>query len=71
MSMKSITIRPPRSRRRAWRATSSAASRLVRVAVSSMSPPLMARAEFTSTATSASVWSITMAPPEGRFTVRL
>ena len=24
MSMKSITIRPPRSRRRAWRATSSA-----------------------------------------------
>jgi hypothetical protein len=49
MSMKSITIRPPRSRRRIWRATSSAASRLVRVAVSSMSPPLMARAEFTST----------------------
>ena len=46
MSMKSITIRPPRSRRRIWRATSSAASRLVRVAVSSMSPPLMARAEF-------------------------
>ena len=39
------------------RATSSA-SRLVRVAVSSMSLPLMAQAEFTSTATSASVWSI-------------
>ncbi len=70
MSMKSITIRPPRSRRRIWRATSSAASRLVRVAVSSMSPPLMARAEFTSTDTKASVWSITMAPPEGSCTVR-
>ena len=70
MSMKSTTIRPPRSRSRIWRAISSAASRLVRVAVSSMSPPRVARAEFTSTATSASVWSITMAPPEGRFTVR-
>jgi len=30
----------------------------------------MARAEFTSTDTRASVWSMTMAPPEGRFTVR-
>ncbi|SUI73322.1 Uncharacterised protein [Serratia marcescens] len=29
MSMKSMTIRPPRSRRRSWRAISSAASRLV------------------------------------------
>ncbi len=36
MSMKSMTIRPARSRRRSWRATSSAASRLVRSAVSSM-----------------------------------
>ena len=70
MSMKSITIRPPRSRRRNWRATSSAASRLVRAAVSSMSAPLVARAEFTSIATRASVWSITMAPPEGNGTVR-
>ena len=70
MSMKSITIRPPRSRRRIWRATSSAASRLVRVAVSSMSPPRMARAEFTSTETRASVWSITIAPPLGSCTVR-
>ena len=70
MSMKSITIRPARSRKRAWRATSSAASRLVRVAVSSMAPPLMARAEFTSTETNASVWSITMAPPLGNCTVR-
>ncbi|MNT17079.1 hypothetical protein D3C72_1522120 [compost metagenome] len=70
MSMKSITIRPPRSRRRSWRAISSAASRLVRSAVSSMSAPLVARAEFTSTETSASVWSITMAPPEGSMTMR-
>jgi hypothetical protein len=68
--MKSITIRPPRSRRRSWRAISSAASRLVRSAVSSMSAPLVARAEFTSTETSASVWSITMAPPEGSITMR-
>jgi hypothetical protein len=29
MSMKSMTIRPPMSRRRSWRAISSAASRLV------------------------------------------
>ena len=70
MSIKSMTIRPPKSRRRIWRATSSAASKLVRVAVSSMSPPLMARAEFTSTETKASVWSMTMAPPDGRVTVR-
>jgi iron(III) transport system permease protein len=34
------------------------------------SPPLMARAELTSMETSASVWSMTMAPPEGRVTVR-
>ena len=70
MSIKSITTRPPKSRRRIWRATSSAASRLVRVAVSSISPPLIARAEFTSTDTKASVWSITIAPPEGSVTVR-
>ena len=68
--MKSITTRPPRSRRRSWRATSSAASRLVWNAVSSMSPPLVARAELTSIAVSASVWSMTSAPPEGRRTVR-
>ena len=46
-------------RRRSCRAAAWAASRLVRVAVSSMSPPLMARAELTSTDTSASVWSMT------------
>jgi hypothetical protein len=35
-----------------------------------MSAPLVARPELTSTETSASVWSITMAPPEGRVTWR-
>ena len=70
MSMKSMTIRPPRSRSRSWRAISSAASRLVLNAVASMSPPLVARAELTSTETSASVWSITIAPPEGSGTCR-
>ncbi|MCY1539647.1 hypothetical protein D9M68_752440 [compost metagenome] len=70
MSMKSMTIKPPRSRRRSWRATSSAASELVRSAVSSMSAPRVERAELTSTDTSASVWSMTMAPPEGSCTVR-
>jgi hypothetical protein len=35
-----------------------------------MSEPLVARPELTSTDTSASVWSITTAPPEGRFTWR-
>ena len=35
MSMKSITMIPPMSRRRSWRATSSAASRLLRKTVSS------------------------------------
>ena len=70
ISMKSITTSPPKSRKRNWRAASSAASRLVRVAVSSMSPPRVERAEFTSTATSASVWSMTMLPPDGSGTVR-
>jgi hypothetical protein len=59
MSMKSMTIRPARSRRRSWRAISSAASRLVFSAVSSMSAPVE-RPEFTSIATSASVGLITM-----------
>ncbi|MNT57979.1 hypothetical protein D3C72_1953890 [compost metagenome] len=71
MSMKSMTIKPPKSRRRSWRATSSAASQLVLKAVVSMSEPRVARAELTSTETSASVWSMTMAPPDGSGTVRL
>jgi hypothetical protein len=60
MSMKSMTISPARSRRRNWRATSSAASRLVFSAVSSIEPSFVARPEFTSIATSASVTPITM-----------
>ncbi len=60
MSMKSMTMRPARSRRRIWRAASSAASMLVLSAVSSIEDSRVARPEFTSIATSASVTSITM-----------
>ena len=67
--MKSMTIRPPRSRSLSCRAISSAASRLVANAVSSISSPLVARAELISIETSASVWSMTMLPPEGSSTV--
>ena len=70
MSMKSITTKPPKSRNRICRATSSAASILVLNAVSSMSDPRVARAEFTSIETRASVWSITIAPPLGKLTDR-
>ena len=70
MSIKSITTKPPMSRKRNWRAISSAASKLVFNAVSSMSLPLVARAELMSIETKASVGSITMAPPEGRVTSR-
>ena len=55
---------------RNWRATSTAASQLVLKAVSSMSLPLVARAELMSIEVSASVGSMTMEPPEGRRTVR-
>ena len=68
--MKSITIRPPISRKRNWRAISSAASKLVCKAVSSISPPFVALAELMSMATSASVTSITIDPPEGKCTSR-
>jgi hypothetical protein len=51
--MKSITISPARSRSRSWRAISSAASRLVRSAVSSMLRSRVERPELTSIATSA------------------
>ena len=70
MSMKSMTISPPMSRSRSCRATSSTASMLVVMAVSSMSAPLVARAELMSMETSASVGSMTMAPPEGSLTLR-
>ena len=69
--MKSTTTRPPRSRIRSWRATSSAASRFVLSAVSSMSSPFVERAELTSTAVKASVRSITMLPPDGSCTLWL
>ena len=70
ISMKSITTKPPMSRKRSWRAISSAASQFVVVAVSSMSAPLVARAELISIETSASVGSITIEPPDGNLTSR-
>ena len=60
--MKSITIKPPKSRKRNWRAISSAASKLVLSAVSSMSPPRVERDELISIAVNASVTSITIEP---------
>ena len=69
MSMKSMTTRPPISRMRSCRAISSAASRLVLRAVSSMSWPFVARAELISIETRASVGSITILPPAGNLTV--
>ncbi len=70
MSIKSITIKPPISLRRIWRAISSAASRLVASAVSSMFAPLVALDELMSILTRASVGSITIEPPEGSLTSR-
>jgi len=55
MSMKSMTMRPPISRSRSWRAISSAASRLVLNAVASMSEPRVERAELMSMEPSVSV----------------
>jgi len=60
MSMKSMTMSPPMSLSRSWRAISRAASRFVRKAVSSMSRSFEERPEFTSMAHRASVRSITM-----------
>ena len=51
------------------RAISSAASKLVLSAVSSISEPLVARAELMSIDTNASVGSMTMLPPDGNLTV--
>ena len=70
ISIKSITTRPPISRKRNWRAISSAASRFVCTAVSSISPPLVAREELMSILIKASVTSITIEPPEGSLTSR-
>ena len=70
MSMKSMTTKPPMSLRRSWRAISSAASKLVCRAVSSISAPLVALEELMSIDTNASVGSMTIEPPDGSFTSR-
>ena len=70
ISIKSITISPPISRNRNWRAISSAASKFVCNAVSSIFPPLVARAELISMETKASVGSMTIDPPDGKSTSR-
>ena len=70
ISIKSMTTKPPKSRKRSCRAISSAASKLVFSAVSSISPPFVARAELISIDVNASVGSITIEPPEGRRTSR-
>jgi hypothetical protein len=64
MSMKSTTISPATSRRRSWRAISSAASRFVLTAVSSMWRSRVERPLLTSIAVSASVVCSTIEPPE-------
>ncbi len=68
MSIKSMTTRPPMSLRRICRHISSAASRFVFKAVSSISAPLVALDELISIDTSASVGSMTTEPPDGRRT---
>ena len=67
--MKSTTTRPPKSRILSCRPISSAASRFVLSAVSSMSSPFVERAELMSIAVRASVRSMTMLPPEGSCTL--
>ena len=71
MSMKSMTMMPPTSRRRSWRTISSAASKLLLVTVCSRLPPWpMNLPVFTSTTVMASVRSITSEPPDGKNTLR-
>ena len=70
MSMKSMTMMPPMSRRRSWRATSSAASRLLRKTVSSRLVLPTFLPVFTSITVSASVRSMISEPPEGSQTLR-
>jgi len=69
MSIKSITISPERSLILICLDISSAASRFVFTAVSSMFTSLVDCPEFISIDTSASVGLITMYPPEVNFTV--
>ena len=68
MSMKSITTKPPISLSLNCLDISFAASRLVCVAVSSISLPEVAFDELISIATKASASSITMDPPDSSFT---
>ena len=63
--MKSMTMSPPISRSLSCLPISSAASRFVFNAVSSISEPRVARAELISIETRASVGSITTEPPDG------
>ncbi len=71
MSMKSITMMPPRSRSLSWRTISSAASRLFLVTVSSRLPPWPVNLPvLTSITTIASVRSMTSDPPLGSQTLR-
>ena len=67
MSMKSITMMPPRSRNRIWRTISLIASTLVLTIVSSSRVVLPTYLPvLTSIATSASVWLMTIEPPDFR-----
>ena len=70
MSMKSMTMIPPMSRRRSWRAISSAASRLLRNTVSSRFEVPTFLPVFTSITVSASVRSMMIDPPDGNQTFR-
>ena len=70
MSMKSITMMPPMSRSLSWRATSSAASRLLRKTVSSRFVLPTFLPVFTSMTVRASVRSMMSEPPEGSHTLR-
>src|SRR5580700_147315 len=70
MSMKSITMMPPMSRSRSWRATSSAASRLLRNTVSSRFVLPTFLPVLTSITVRASVRSMISEPPEGNHTLR-
>ena len=71
MSMKSITINPARSLILICLLISSAASRFVLKAVSSIFLCFVNFPEFMSIATSASVWLITKYPPDFKFTIGL
>ena len=71
MSMKSTMIMPPMSRNRICRTISSAASKLLRVTVSSRLPPEPVNLPvFTSTTVIASVCSMISVPPDGSHTLR-